>query len=86
MNADEQLVRMANDIGNFFRSQPNREDAIAGIANHIKSFWTRRMREKIVPYVEDDGNELDELPRQALRRLMQQATPKPNQPVGGDAG
>jgi hypothetical protein len=36
--------------------------------------------------VEDDGNELDELPRQALRRLMQQATPKPNQPVGGDAG
>ena len=86
MSADEQLVRMANDIGNFFRSQPKREDAIAGIANHVKSYWTRRMREKIVPFVQDDGSALDELPRAALRRLMEHPTPKPEQPPGGDAG
>jgi formate dehydrogenase subunit delta len=86
MSADEQLVRMANDIGDFFRSRPNREEAVAGIANHVKSYWTRRMREKIVPYVKDDGSALDELPRAALRRLLEQSTPKPDQPPGGDAG
>jgi len=47
MSGSDQLIQMANDIGNFFRAQPNREDAIAGIANHIKSFWTRRMRDKL---------------------------------------
>ena len=86
MSADEQLVRMANDIGNFFRSQPNREEAVAGIANHVKSYWTLRMREKIAPYVKDDGSALDELPRAALRRLLEQSMPKPEQPPGGDAG
>jgi formate dehydrogenase subunit delta len=86
MSGPEQLVRMANDIGYFFRAQPNREEAIAGIANHIKSYWTRRMREKISPQVTDSGSALDELPREALRRLMEQPTPKPDQPPGGDAG
>jgi formate dehydrogenase subunit delta len=86
MSGPDQLVRMANDIGNFFRSQPNREEAIAGIANHIKSFWTSRMREKIFAQVREDGSALDELPREALGRLMQQSNPKPEQPAGGDAG
>ena len=40
----EHLVQMANDIGNFFRAEPVREDAVAGIANHIAKFWTKRMR------------------------------------------
>jgi len=59
---------MANDIGNFFRAQPNREDAVAGIANHIKSFWTTRMRAKLFDQIEH-GAELDELPREAVKRL-----------------
>src|SRR6202034_2981284 len=66
----EHLVKMANDIGNFFRAEPQREDAIAGIANHITKFWTRRMREKIASHVKKVGDTaLDELPREALRRL-----------------
>jgi formate dehydrogenase subunit delta len=73
MSSPEQLVRMANDIGDFFRAQPNREEAIAGIENHIKSYWTRRMREKLYAEVEGNDNALDELPREALRRLMRQA-------------
>ena len=66
----EHLVKMANDIGNFFRAEPDREDAIAGIANHIAKFWTKRMREKLTAYVKKEGETaLDELPREALRRL-----------------
>src|ERR1700678_2140143 len=66
----EHLVKMANDIGNFFRAEPVREDAIAGIANHIAKFWTRRMREKLNAHLRQEGDaSLDELPREALRRL-----------------
>jgi formate dehydrogenase subunit delta len=48
MSGREQLVQMANDIGNFFRAEPQREVAVAAIANHIKAFWTVRMREKLI--------------------------------------
>jgi formate dehydrogenase subunit delta len=63
------LVKMANDIGNFFRTQPLREDAIAGIANHIANFWTKRMREKLMARLELDEHGFDELPLEAVRRL-----------------
>jgi formate dehydrogenase subunit delta len=64
------LVKMANDIGNFFRAEPVREDAIAGISNHIDKFWTQRMREKLNAHLRQEGDaSLDELPREALRRL-----------------
>jgi formate dehydrogenase subunit delta len=67
----EHLVKMANDIGNFFRAEPEREDAVAGIANHIDKFWTKRMREKLAAHLKQDGDAgLDELPREALRRLL----------------
>jgi formate dehydrogenase subunit delta len=66
----EHLVKMANDIGNFFRAEPVREDAIAGISNHIAKFWTKRMREKLNAHVRQEGDaSLDELPREALLRL-----------------
>jgi formate dehydrogenase subunit delta len=84
MSDGDHLVKMANDIGNFFRSQPNREDAIAGIANHIKSFWTKRMREKIAAHLQEDGG-LDDLPRAALLRLLERPTATAQQPSGGDA-
>lgn len=67
-----QLVRMANDIGNFFRADPQREDAIAGIANHLSKFWTKRMRDKLAAHLRAQGDAgLDELPREALRRLAE---------------
>jgi formate dehydrogenase subunit delta len=69
----EHLVKMANDIGHFFRAEPQREDAIAGISNHIAKYWTRRMREKITAHMQRGGDaDLDDLPREALRRLMAQ--------------
>jgi formate dehydrogenase subunit delta len=73
----DHLVKMANDIGHFFRAEPQREDAIAGISNHIARYWTKRMREKIAAHMQHGGEgELDDLPREALRRLIaQQSTP-----------
>jgi formate dehydrogenase subunit delta len=82
-NSADHLVKMANDIGNFFRAEPAREDAIAGIANHISKFWTKRMRQKMTAHGEAG---LDELPREALRRLAQTSVAVPKERAGGDAG
>jgi|SaaInlStandDraft_1057018.scaffolds.fasta_scaffold336968_2 formate dehydrogenase subunit delta len=38
----EDLIRMANQIAANFRSHPT-EEAITGIASHLKSFWEPRM-------------------------------------------
>jgi len=82
-NSADHLVKMANDIGNFFRAEPVREDAVAGIANHIDKFWTKSMRRKMTAHGEAG---LDELPREALRRLASKTMVKPKEPHGGDAG
>ncbi|MGD0501918.1 MAG: formate dehydrogenase subunit delta [Steroidobacteraceae bacterium] len=87
MSGDTHLVKMANDIGNFFRSEPVHTDAVTGIANHISKFWTPRMREKLSAYISQHGNaELDELPREALESLDRGTHVKPHEPPGGDAG
>jgi formate dehydrogenase subunit delta len=85
MSTTQHLVHMANDIGDFFRAQP-RHDAIAGIANHIRSFWSPKMRERLIADLDAAGVELDELPREALRALREHPADKPDQPPGGDAG
>jgi formate dehydrogenase subunit delta len=72
----ERLVAMANDIGNYFRAQ-GRDEAIAGIANHINRYWTPRMRQKLNAYLAQGHDGLDELPRAAVERLNAQATASP---------
>jgi formate dehydrogenase subunit delta len=83
----EHLVKMANDIGHFFRAEPQRDDAISGIANHIDKFWTKRMRQKLNAHLAQDGDAgLEELPRAALRRLASRKAAATKEPGGGDAG
>ena len=84
----EHLVKMANDIGNFFRSEPVRTEGIAGVANHIAKFWTPRMRQKLLDHIQQHGEaELDELPREALKLLAAHPAPvHAREPAGGDAG
>lgn len=38
----DKLIRMANQIAAFFRSQPGRPEI--AVAGHINDFWTYRMR------------------------------------------
>ena len=85
MSGAQHLIQMANDIGNFFRAQP-RQEAVAGIANHIRSFWSPQMRKKLMGQLDAGVIGLDDLPREALRSLRDHPADKPNQPVGGDAG
>ena len=86
MSSTEHLVKMANDIGDFFRASTRREDAVAGIANHMRSFWTPRMRAQLTTEMQGGAPGLDELPREALIKLSLNAAVKPEFSPGGDAG
>jgi len=68
MNIDR-LVRMANDIGNFFKAEPDHAMAVDGVAQHLKRFWDPRMRKEIVAYVDGGGAELMDLVREAVLKL-----------------
>jgi formate dehydrogenase subunit delta len=85
MSGTQHLIQMANDIGNFFRAQP-RQEAVDGIANHMRSFWSPQMRKKLIGQLDAGVIGLDDLPCEALRSLRDHPADKPNQPVGGDAG
>jgi formate dehydrogenase subunit delta len=45
------LITMANRIGEFFAAQPDRDEALAGIADHIRKFWVPGMRTAILGVV-----------------------------------
>jgi formate dehydrogenase subunit delta len=65
----ENMVHMANQIALFFASYP-REDAIAGVADHLRKFWEPRMRKQIIEYVAQGGAGLHALAIEAVKRLQ----------------
>ena len=73
----DHLVHMANDISHFFAAEPQRADAIAGIANHIQRFWDPRMRRQIAAHLAAGGEGLDELARAAVAGLPQPGKASP---------
>jgi formate dehydrogenase subunit delta len=42
------LIHMANRIGEFYQSYSDKAEALEGIANHIAKFWEPRMRSALV--------------------------------------
>jgi formate dehydrogenase subunit delta len=54
MNIDH-LIEMANQIGMFFDSLPDRDEALLDIAEHIRRFWEPRMRRALLAALDSDG-------------------------------
>ena len=68
MTYDDNLIRMANQIGTFFESMPDRPEALEGIAIHLKKFWDPRMRHAFLALVDGThGSEASEIVRAAVR-------------------
>lgn len=68
----ERLVGMANDIARYFASEPDHDEAVAGIATHLRRFWEPRMRAALLAHWrETGGSGLHELAREAVARLAQ---------------
>ena len=72
----DNLVRMANRIGEFFAALPDAREAQAGVAGHLQRFWEPRMRRQIVAHVEQCGGAgLSPLVREAVAAHRDQLLP-----------
>ena len=79
------LIDMANRIGDFFESMPDRDEAIDNIADHIRRFWEPRMRRALLAtlHAKPEGVELElhEMVRESLIRHLEDLTPKEAAPA-----
>ena len=67
MNRDH-LRRMANQIGTFFQSQPDKAEALEGLANHIHKFWEPRMQREFQAMLDEGDAGVLPIVREALDR------------------
>ena len=74
MSTSDKLVRMANQIADFFHSKP-REEGIAGIAEHINKFWEPRMRRQLFEMLDGGTEDFNELVVAASARIRRPITP-----------
>ncbi len=69
----DKLVRMANQIGDFFA--PMDEDAaIRGVATHLKRFWTPKMIDEIIGYLDSGQAGLNPAAARGVAALRQNAS------------
>lgn len=64
----ETMIHNANQIALYFASYPH-EEAVAGILDHLKKFWERRMKDQIIAYVAHGGAGLHELVVEAVNKM-----------------
>lgn len=67
----ERLVMMANDITDYFKSDPDGKAATEAIATHLRRNWTPRMRSQIFAHVDAGGGGLEPLARAGVERLRE---------------
>ena len=66
------LIKMANNIGAFFKSEPDRALAVQGVEQHIRNFWEPRMRKQIIEYAQTSNNELMDIVAEAVSHIAKQ--------------
>ena len=68
---ENKLITMVNQIGSFFESMPDRNEAITGIVNHNRATWDPRMRQGLKHHIETCGDsELLPIVKEALPRIL----------------
>jgi formate dehydrogenase subunit delta len=69
MNIDL-LIKMANEIGDFFAGTAPPPEAAGAVANHLKRYWEPRMRAQMLAYYEQrQGAGLSDIARSAVALL-----------------
>ena len=75
MNAT-QLIKMANQIGDFFASQPDPQQGREDFAQHLKRQWDPQMRVALYAHLDASGGEgLSAFVADAMRTLREQVEP-----------
>lgn len=66
----DRLVQMANQIDQFFASVGTQSEAVTGIAEHLKKFWSPLMRQMLIDAQDSpQAVGLSDRVRQALQLL-----------------
>ena len=61
---------MANQIGSFFATYPDAEQAREDIANHLKRFWTPSMCKQIAGHVTNSRGGLEPIVESAIKEHL----------------
>jgi formate dehydrogenase subunit delta len=70
----DRLVRMVNQIGEFYASMPERE-ATEGVASHLRMYWTPKMIREIIAFADQGHPGLHAVAACAVQSLKETATP-----------
>lgn len=74
-NPVEKLVKMANQIGDYFVAQ-RAHDPVAGMVEHLMKFWDPSMRKRIIEHVGHGGEGLDPIALEAVKCLAEGGSAK----------
>ena len=66
----DKLVRMANQIGDFYAAMPERE-ATEGAASHLRLYWTPKMIREIIAFADQGHPGLNAIASRAIESLKQ---------------
>ena len=66
----DKLVRMANQIGDFYAAMPDRE-ATEGAASHLRLYWTPKMIREIIAFADQGHPGLNAIASRAVESLKQ---------------
>ena len=69
----DKLVRMANQIGEFYAVMPERE-ATEGAASHLRLYWTPKMIREIIAFADQGHSGLNAVAARAVQSLKETAT------------
>jgi len=78
----EHLIKMANQIGDFFAAMPDRDEGLDGVASHIEKFWEPRMRTALLNFLDTHPNgaapgiSLNELTLAAVSKYRDRLLPR----------
>jgi len=70
----DRLVRMANQIGDFYASMPEGE-ATEGVISHLRLYWTPKMIREIIIFADQGHPGLNAVAARAVQSLKETATP-----------
>lgn len=68
MSGHDSLVKMANQIAQYFASEPDRALAVQGVRQHLQSFWTPAMRRQLEERLQANAEGVDPLVKEALQQ------------------
>ena len=69
----DKLVRMANQIADFYAAMPERE-ATEGAAAHLSLYWTPKMIREIIAFADQGRPGLNATATRAVESLKHKAT------------